>query len=115
MLFQHIDENGTPPSRDIVALTLATQKTGPFAQTRFDETEGRFSPDGRRDAYASNESGAQEVYVRLSSGRPQDRVGWTGAAPSFGTRAALFSTASSLRPESRRARTTTSPPMAGAS
>ena len=36
----------------------------PFAQTRFNEVEGRFSPDGRWVAYVSNESGVNEVYVR---------------------------------------------------
>ena len=36
----------------------------PFAQTRFDEQQGRFSPDGRWVAFVSNESGANEVYVR---------------------------------------------------
>jgi dipeptidyl aminopeptidase/acylaminoacyl peptidase len=33
-------------------------------RTRFDEREGRFSPDGRLFAYTSNESGRDEVYVR---------------------------------------------------
>jgi Tol biopolymer transport system component len=38
----------------------------PFAvlQSRFDEIEGQFSPDGRWLAYASNESGRYEIYVR---------------------------------------------------
>jgi Tol biopolymer transport system component len=35
-----------------------------FLQTRFDEKYGRFSPDGRWIAYASNESGRTEIYVR---------------------------------------------------
>jgi hypothetical protein len=33
-------------------------------QTSFDEIEGQFSPDGRWLAYASNESGRYEIYVR---------------------------------------------------
>ena len=36
----------------------------PFLRTRFDEKLGQFSPDGRFVAYASNESGRCEVYVR---------------------------------------------------
>jgi Tol biopolymer transport system component len=38
----------------------------PFAvlQSSFDEIEGQFSPDGRRLAYASNESGRYEIYMR---------------------------------------------------
>ena len=37
----------------------------PFAvlQSSFDEIEGQFSPDGRWLAYASNESGRNEIYV----------------------------------------------------
>ena len=35
-----------------------------FLQTAFDERDGEFSPDGRWIAYASNESGRDEVYVR---------------------------------------------------
>lgn len=39
---------------------------GPFpvVQTSFDEFGGQFSPDGRWLAYASNESGRFEIYVR---------------------------------------------------
>jgi len=36
----------------------------PFRSTRFNEVQGRFSPDGRWIAYASDESGRFEVYVR---------------------------------------------------
>jgi Tol biopolymer transport system component len=38
----------------------------PFAvlQSRFDEIEGQFSPDGRWLAYASNESGRYEIYIQ---------------------------------------------------
>ena len=35
-----------------------------FVKSTFDETEPAFSPDGRWLAYASNESGSYEVYVR---------------------------------------------------
>jgi hypothetical protein len=35
-----------------------------FLQTPFDERDGALSPDGRRMAYDSNESGSYQVYVR---------------------------------------------------
>jgi eukaryotic-like serine/threonine-protein kinase len=38
-----------------------------FARSRFNEEDGRFSPDGRWVAYVSNESGANEIYVRAFS------------------------------------------------
>jgi Tol biopolymer transport system component len=43
---------------------VGEQKQFPFLQTQFDERQGRFSPDGRWISYASNESGAWQVYVR---------------------------------------------------
>jgi serine/threonine-protein kinase len=39
-------------------------KPEPFLRTPFDERRPMFSPDGRWIAYASNESGAFEIYVR---------------------------------------------------
>jgi hypothetical protein len=44
------------------------QPPRPLLQTRFDETAGRLSPDGRWLAYTSNESGRSEVYVVPCSG-----------------------------------------------
>jgi len=38
-------------------------KPAPLLQSPFSESYGRFSPDGRRIAYVSNESGRSEVYV----------------------------------------------------
>jgi dipeptidyl aminopeptidase/acylaminoacyl peptidase len=51
--------------RDIWCLPLTGDRK-PFAvvQTMFEETEARFSPDGRWIAYQSNESGRTEVYVQ---------------------------------------------------
>src|SRR3989475_2188279 len=40
------------------------QKPSPFLQTEFNERYGRFSPDGRWIAYASDESGAYQIYVQ---------------------------------------------------
>jgi eukaryotic-like serine/threonine-protein kinase len=43
------------------------KKPVPFLITEFDEISARFSPDGHWVAYASNESGQSEVYVRSFS------------------------------------------------
>ena len=50
---------------DIWALPMMGERK-PFAvlQSTFDEIQGQFSPDGRWLAYASNESGRYEIYVR---------------------------------------------------
>jgi serine/threonine-protein kinase len=40
------------------------RKAQPFIQTQFDESEARFSPDGRWLAYISNESRRFEIYVQ---------------------------------------------------
>src|SRR5207249_4153527 len=40
------------------------RKPVPFLQTPFNESQGQFSPDGHWIAYASDESGRYEVYVR---------------------------------------------------
>ena len=44
------------------------QKPFPFLHTRFNEVDGHFSPDGHWVAYASDESGHYEIYVRRFSG-----------------------------------------------
>jgi serine/threonine protein kinase len=50
---------------DLWALPMIGDRTPfPVVQTAFDEIHGQFSPDGRWLAYASNESGQFEVYVR---------------------------------------------------
>jgi Tol biopolymer transport system component len=43
---------------------LGDRKPFPFLQTEFNEGQGRFSPNGRWMAYASDETGRWEVYVR---------------------------------------------------
>lgn len=49
---------------DLWLLPIAGErKPRPFLQTKFDEDEGQFSPDGRWMAYTSNETGRREVYV----------------------------------------------------
>jgi len=52
-------------SYDIWALPLqGDRKPFPFLRTNFNDTDAHFSPDGRWIAYASDESGRYEVYVR---------------------------------------------------
>ncbi|HEU5258703.1 MAG TPA: hypothetical protein VFU28_22100 [Vicinamibacterales bacterium] len=50
---------------DIWALPMTGERK-PFAvlESTYDEIEGQFSPDGRWLAYASNESGRYEIYIR---------------------------------------------------
>jgi Tol biopolymer transport system component len=49
---------------DVWLLPLDGDRTPvPFLRTPFNETEARFSPDGRWVAYVSNETGSPEVYV----------------------------------------------------
>jgi Tol biopolymer transport system component len=58
---------------DLLVLPMTGErKPFAFAQTPFNETQARFSPDGRWVAYASNETGRAEVYVRRLDGG--DRV-----------------------------------------
>jgi eukaryotic-like serine/threonine-protein kinase len=61
------------------------QKPAPFIQTEFTEVQGRFSPDGRWVAYASNESGPYQIYVQsfpASGGKWQVSTGG-GAQPQW--------------------------------
>ena len=50
---------------DVWALSLDDDRQQlPIANSRFEERDGQFSPDGRWVAYSSNESGRFEVYVQ---------------------------------------------------
>src|SRR6185503_10151009 len=60
LLFARLGGQG---GQDLWILPLSGGKPFPFVQTPFSETGGRFSPDGRWVAYASNESSGSEVYV----------------------------------------------------
>jgi Tol biopolymer transport system component len=58
-------EVGAETGADIWILPLqGERKPWPFLQTKFNEGEAKFSPDGRWVAYSSDESGRPEVYVR---------------------------------------------------
>ena len=62
LLYSTQNPNG---ASDIWALPMmGERKPFPILQSSFDEIAGQFSPDGRWLAYASNESGRYEVYVR---------------------------------------------------
>jgi eukaryotic-like serine/threonine-protein kinase len=54
------------------------KKPFPFLATEFNEERGRFSPDGHWIAYASDESGRYEVYVRPFSHGPGATASDTG-------------------------------------
>jgi Tol biopolymer transport system component len=49
---------------DILALDIASGRTEAIADTAFNETDARWSPEGRWIAYVSDESGRSDVYVR---------------------------------------------------
>ncbi len=57
---------GDPPSRDLMLLPMdgSAPATPLLASTDFDEVGPAFSPDGRWLAYASNETGTYQIYVR---------------------------------------------------
>jgi serine/threonine-protein kinase len=55
---------GNNPSDDLYTLPLSDGKPQPFLRTSSNQTAPRFSPDGHFIAYASNESGRYEIYVR---------------------------------------------------
>jgi Tol biopolymer transport system component len=64
-------EPGRAGNEDIWVLPMQGDgKPFPFATTRFNETEPQFSPDGKWVAYASNETGRLEIYVRAFGGLP---------------------------------------------
>lgn len=64
---------------DLMALPLeGDRQPFPVVQTRFRESNGKFSPDGRWIAYGSTETGRMEIYVQAfngpgATGRPSGR------------------------------------------
>jgi serine/threonine protein kinase len=66
LLYTHMDPR---THADLWVLPLAGDGTPsgtatPFANTEFSEEQGRFSPDARWIAYASDESGRSEIYIQ---------------------------------------------------
>jgi len=65
LAFTQCDLVPTATGIDIWMLPMEEdRKPFPFVDTRFDEVQPMFSPDGHWLAYASNETGTWEVYVR---------------------------------------------------
>ncbi len=59
------EEFGRATGQDLRLLPLeGDRKPRPYLETKFDERDAQFSPDGRWMAYASNESGLVQVYVQ---------------------------------------------------
>jgi dipeptidyl aminopeptidase/acylaminoacyl peptidase len=67
-LLLYVIERGTDRQDLWVMPTGAGRTPQAFLATPANETQGQFSPDSRWIAYASNESGAYEVYVRRFPG-----------------------------------------------
>jgi eukaryotic-like serine/threonine-protein kinase len=64
---------------DLWLLPLRGDRTPqPLLQTAYDESEARFSPDGKWIAYASNQSGAYEVYLRSTTAGGYRQVSTNG-------------------------------------
>jgi serine/threonine protein kinase/Tol biopolymer transport system component len=65
-----------PPEtgEDLFLLRMTGERGKPvsFLRTRFNESDARFSPDGKWVAYSSDESGKTEIYVRLIA-RPGEK------------------------------------------
>jgi serine/threonine protein kinase/Tol biopolymer transport system component len=63
--FVIFDNSGATSGSDIWVLpVIGGEKAFPFLQTEFNESQARFSSDGKWVVYNSNESGKTEVYVR---------------------------------------------------
>ncbi len=70
VILYHTGRSTLRTGEDLWVLPLAgDRKPYPFVQTRFNELEGRFSPDGRWVVFQSDETGRNEVYVMPFPGR----------------------------------------------
>jgi len=59
------DDHHPTQQQDLWLLPMTGERQPiPFLATNADEAPGQFSPDGRYIAYASNETGRREIYVR---------------------------------------------------
>ena len=64
MLIQRRNKGGF----DVVRVNEATGEATPIADTSFNETDARWSPDGRLIAFVSDEPGRPDIYVAIQSG-----------------------------------------------
>jgi Tol biopolymer transport system component len=64
-------------SSDLWVLPLEGGQPWPWLKTQFNESFGRFSPDGKWIAYPSNESGRNEIYLQaFAPGAPASGGRW---------------------------------------
>jgi hypothetical protein len=75
-----VNDPSSTTRTDLQLLSLDGSKTiTPYLRTRFAETHGRFSPDGKWVAYTSDESGRDDVYAQsFPVGGPKVRISSTG-------------------------------------
>ena len=73
MLIQRRNNGGF----DVVRVNEATGEATPIADTPFNETDARWSPDGRWIAFVSDEPGRPDIYVATHSGEKR-RVSLAG-------------------------------------
>jgi Tol biopolymer transport system component/transposase len=80
LLFRSRDRSG--PDVDLWALPMAPgSKPFPVVKTKFNETDGQFSPDSQWIAYQSDESGRFEIYVQPFAGPGgRERISTNGGA-----------------------------------
>jgi len=80
MYAEDVNDPSSTTRTDLQLLSLDGSKTIlPYLRTRFAETRGRFSPDGKWVAYTSDESGRNDVYVQsFPVGGPKLRISSTG-------------------------------------
>lgn len=70
----YVGGGGVIQQSDIWVLPLSGEKKpAPFQESRFRESQGQFSPDGRWIAFMSTKSGTPQVYVAAFPGRDSER------------------------------------------
>ena len=81
-LLMYVGGGGVIGRSDIWVLPLSgDKKPAPFLETRFLESQGQFSPDGRWVAFMSTKSGKPQVYVTTFPGRDtEQQVSTAGGA-----------------------------------
>jgi Tol biopolymer transport system component len=65
---------------DVWTFTPATGAREPIVNGAFNETDGRWSPDGQSIAYVSDESGSPDIYVTPTRGGMRVRVSFAGGS-----------------------------------
>ena len=103
-------ENTGPSGRDLATMLMDSARTKrPYLTAQFDERSPTMSPDGHWLAYASNESGRDEIYVRAfpqpsgrwqvsAKGGTEPRWARTGGEIYYRNGDTLVSAAVSVRP-----------------